>query len=208
MPVQGHGHSDIRPCFHVRKLIRESVVSHRRTVQNRPEWSGPPCGACHGANDAARCRLLWPVCSSPRAARGSLRLLRPRRQRCRPPARASIAPHSRNRSARRTTRSITSTAAWLAKTEIPADKSSYGSFDMLIDKSQADLRAIVEDAAKAPNKTAGIRPAEDRRLLRELHERSACRGAGAEAARSRARRDRSARRPRRTWRAISRACSS
>jgi putative endopeptidase len=43
---------------------------------------------------------------------------------------------------------------WLAKTEIPPDKSSYGSFDMLIDKSQADLRAIVEEAAKA-QKTPG-----------------------------------------------------
>ena len=45
--------------------------------------------------------------------------------------------------------------AWLAKTEIPADKSSYGSFDMLFDKSQADLRAIVEEAAKASNKAPG-----------------------------------------------------
>jgi putative endopeptidase len=44
---------------------------------------------------------------------------------------------------------------WLAKTEIPADKSSYGSFDMLIDKSQSDLRAIAENAAKAANKTPG-----------------------------------------------------
>jgi putative endopeptidase len=44
---------------------------------------------------------------------------------------------------------------WLAKTEIPADKSSYGSFDMLIDKAQADLRAIVEEAAKTANKPAG-----------------------------------------------------
>jgi predicted metalloendopeptidase len=44
---------------------------------------------------------------------------------------------------------------WLAKTEIPADKSSYGSFDMLVDKSQTDLRAIVEDAAKATSKAPG-----------------------------------------------------
>ncbi len=47
---------------------------------------------------------------------------------------------------------------WLAKTEIPADKSSYGSFDMLFDKSQADLRAIVEEAAKASNKAPGSDP--------------------------------------------------
>jgi putative endopeptidase len=44
---------------------------------------------------------------------------------------------------------------WLAKTEIPADKSSYGAFEMLADKAQADLRAIVEDAAKMTNKPAG-----------------------------------------------------
>jgi putative endopeptidase len=44
---------------------------------------------------------------------------------------------------------------WLAKTEIPADKASYGSFDMLFDKSQADLRAIVEEAAKSTTKTPG-----------------------------------------------------
>ena len=39
---------------------------------------------------------------------------------------------------------------WLAKTAIPADKASYGAFDMLLDKSQADLRTIIEEAAKAP----------------------------------------------------------
>ena len=45
--------------------------------------------------------------------------------------------------------------AWMAKTEIPADKSSYGSFDILFDKSQADLRAIVEEAAHATDKAPG-----------------------------------------------------
>ena len=45
--------------------------------------------------------------------------------------------------------------AWLTKTEIPADKSSYGTFDILVDKSQDDLRAIVEEAAKMPNRTPG-----------------------------------------------------
>jgi predicted metalloendopeptidase len=43
---------------------------------------------------------------------------------------------------------------WLAKTAIPADKSSWGAFEILIDKSQTDLRAIVEEAAKA-TKTPG-----------------------------------------------------
>ena len=45
--------------------------------------------------------------------------------------------------------------AWLAKTEIPPDKSSYGSWDVLIDKSQSDLRAIAEEAAKTANKAPG-----------------------------------------------------
>jgi predicted metalloendopeptidase len=33
---------------------------------------------------------------------------------------------------------------WLASTEIPADKASYGSFDKLMDDSEAQLRAIIE----------------------------------------------------------------
>ena len=44
---------------------------------------------------------------------------------------------------------------WLKKTEIPADKSSYGAFDMLFDKAQADLKAIVEEAGRSTTKTAG-----------------------------------------------------
>ena len=44
---------------------------------------------------------------------------------------------------------------WLAKTEIPADKASYGAFDILFDKAQADLRAIVEDAGRSTAKTPG-----------------------------------------------------
>ena len=45
--------------------------------------------------------------------------------------------------------------AWLAKTEIPADKASYGAFDILFDKAQADLRAIVEEAGSSAAKTPG-----------------------------------------------------
>jgi putative endopeptidase len=37
---------------------------------------------------------------------------------------------------------------WKKKNEIPADKSSYGSFDMLYDQSQKDVKAIIEEAAK------------------------------------------------------------
>jgi putative endopeptidase len=44
---------------------------------------------------------------------------------------------------------------WLARTEIPADKASYGAFDILFDKAQADLRTIVEEAAKSTTTTAG-----------------------------------------------------
>jgi predicted metalloendopeptidase len=44
--------------------------------------------------------------------------------------------------------------AWLASVDIPADKPSWGVFDMLVDKAQADLRAIVERAA-ASNGQAG-----------------------------------------------------
>jgi putative endopeptidase len=44
---------------------------------------------------------------------------------------------------------------WLTRTEIPADRSSWGAFDRLLEKSQNDLRAIAEDAAKAANRTEG-----------------------------------------------------
>ncbi|CAM3684604.1 M13 family metallopeptidase [Litorimonas haliclonae] len=36
---------------------------------------------------------------------------------------------------------------WLDQTEIPADRSSYGSFNVLRDESQADVREIIEEAA-------------------------------------------------------------
>jgi predicted metalloendopeptidase len=44
---------------------------------------------------------------------------------------------------------------WLAKTEIPADKSSWGSFEKLDDDTKPQLRALIEAAAAAPNKQAG-----------------------------------------------------
>ena len=46
---------------------------------------------------------------------------------------------------------------WLANTEIPADKSSYGSFDALYDKSIENLRSIIEDAQKSPGTHVGQR---------------------------------------------------
>ncbi|MCW8998197.1 MAG: peptidase M13, partial [Kangiellaceae bacterium] len=38
--------------------------------------------------------------------------------------------------------------AWLDKTEIPTDKSTYGSFTALRDKSREDVKIIIEETAK------------------------------------------------------------
>src|SRR5204862_5164924 len=43
----------------------------------------------------------------------------------------------------------------LAKTEIPADRSSYGSFTQLADGAEKDLRELIETASKAPDRAAG-----------------------------------------------------
>ena len=40
---------------------------------------------------------------------------------------------------------------WLARTEIPADRSNYGSFTELADRAELALRAIVEEAAATPS---------------------------------------------------------
>ena len=40
---------------------------------------------------------------------------------------------------------------WYKNTKIPADKASYGAFDMLDDQSRKDVKAIIEDAAKGDN---------------------------------------------------------
>ncbi len=44
---------------------------------------------------------------------------------------------------------------WLKNTEIPADKSNYGSFTKLYDDSQVAMRAIIEAAAAKADKAAG-----------------------------------------------------
>ena len=44
---------------------------------------------------------------------------------------------------------------WLLKTEIPSDKSNYGSFNKLIDEAQLNIRTIIEDAAKSPSDENG-----------------------------------------------------
>ena len=45
--------------------------------------------------------------------------------------------------------------AWLDKTEIPSDKSTYGSFTALRDKSRRDIKAIIEETAKLENVEKG-----------------------------------------------------
>ena len=44
---------------------------------------------------------------------------------------------------------------WLQKTEIPADKASWGTFVKLDDDLRPQLRAIIEDAAKNPHRAGG-----------------------------------------------------
>ncbi|HEX4896450.1 MAG TPA: M13-type metalloendopeptidase [Solimonas sp.] len=44
---------------------------------------------------------------------------------------------------------------WLAKTEIPADKSNYGAFTKLDDDAEVQIKAIIEESAAKPNKAAG-----------------------------------------------------
>ncbi|MCK4904143.1 MAG: peptidase M13, partial [Candidatus Marinimicrobia bacterium] len=44
---------------------------------------------------------------------------------------------------------------WLEETEMPADKSRYGSFAILGDENQIRLKKIIEDAANQENKTSG-----------------------------------------------------
>ncbi len=44
---------------------------------------------------------------------------------------------------------------WLRTTQIPPDRSNYGAFTMLDDKAQADLRALIEEAAAKPNRAPG-----------------------------------------------------
>ena len=45
--------------------------------------------------------------------------------------------------------------AWLAKTEIPADRSDYGVFGILAEKAENDLREIIENCAAAKDNVPG-----------------------------------------------------
>jgi putative endopeptidase len=46
--------------------------------------------------------------------------------------------------------------AWLKRTEIPADKSSYGMFNVLSDQSELRTRGLIEEQAKQPNSKIGM----------------------------------------------------
>ncbi len=54
---------------------------------------------------------------------------------------------------------------WIERTPIPADKASYGSFAILFDKTERDLRAIVEDAGKT-----GGAPGSDAQKIGDFYE--------------------------------------
>jgi len=55
---------------------------------------------------------------------------------------------------------------WIDTTEIPADKSSWGSFEKLYEDTQPKLRKIVEDAAK----DSGKKPGSDLQKIGDLYE--------------------------------------
>lgn len=55
---------------------------------------------------------------------------------------------------------------WIDTTEIPADKSSWGSFEKLYEDTQPKLRKIVEDAAKE----SGKKPGSDLQKIGDLYE--------------------------------------
>ena len=40
---------------------------------------------------------------------------------------------------------------WIAENEIPADRSRYGAFDILRDKSDEDVKAIIEETSATEN---------------------------------------------------------
>src|SRR4026208_2039930 len=45
--------------------------------------------------------------------------------------------------------------AWLARTEIPADRATYGTFVQLTEQAETDLAEIIQGTAKSPNRPPG-----------------------------------------------------
>ena len=75
-------------------------------------------------------------------------------------------------------------AAWLAETEIPEDKSTYGSFHELVDAAEIAVREIIEDASKAGNDVAGSPAQLIGDLYRSFMDVDAVEARGAEPART------------------------
>ena len=67
--------------------------------------------------------------------------------------------------------------AWLKKTEIPADRSTYG-VTAEVDERTSERTADADPGGAARRRAAGSRRAQDRRLLRDLHGRGGDREAG------------------------------
>src|SRR5678815_5131571 len=44
---------------------------------------------------------------------------------------------------------------WLARTAMPGDRVSYGAFTEISDRTEADLRAIIEELVARPHRTRG-----------------------------------------------------
>ena len=53
---------------------------------------------------------------------------------------------------------------WIAETEIPADKASYGGFGILADEAQEDVREIIEQSA-----TGNFAPGSDEQKVGDLY---------------------------------------
>jgi predicted metalloendopeptidase len=68
--------------------------------------------------------------------------------------------------------------SWLTKTEIPADKASYGAFDILVRQGARPTFGHRRRSVEVVRKDRRSRSAEDRRLSTKLHERAARRELG------------------------------
>jgi predicted metalloendopeptidase len=56
---------------------------------------------------------------------------------------------------------------WMDTTPMPDDRVSYSASTELTEKTNADIRAIIEDLAAQPNRRAGFARAADRGSVRE-----------------------------------------
>lgn len=68
---------------------------------------------------------------------------------------------------------------WLARTEIPADRPMYGTFVHLADKAELDVRALVEELAARPEKTANTPAQQVGDLYRSFIDEAAIESIGA-----------------------------